>query len=122
MEDRRSRFPASVYGGGEDPDPRFSLANERTFLAWISTGLALVSVGVGLEALAGGLQPLLRRAAAIVLILTGIAAPVQAWLGWTSVERALRTQRPLPAPRLAPWLTGAVCLAGLLVLLGVLLA
>ncbi len=27
------RRPASVYGVGSDPDPRFNLANERTALA-----------------------------------------------------------------------------------------
>lgn len=29
---------------GRDPDYRFSLANERTFLAWIRTALALLSL------------------------------------------------------------------------------
>ena len=31
------RRPLSVYGHGEEPDPRFSLANERTALAWMRT-------------------------------------------------------------------------------------
>ena len=31
---------------GEEPDPRFSYANERTFLAWNRTALALISVGL----------------------------------------------------------------------------
>jgi putative membrane protein len=35
------RFPRWVYGAGDEPDARFSLANERTFLAWIRTSLAL---------------------------------------------------------------------------------
>ena len=34
------RFPAAVYREGEEPDPRFSLAKERTFLAWVGTALA----------------------------------------------------------------------------------
>ncbi|WP_041583188.1 YidH family protein [Xylanimonas cellulosilytica] len=42
----RDRFPASVYGQGSEPDARFSLANERTFLAWIRTSLALMAGGV----------------------------------------------------------------------------
>src|SRR6478609_7961011 len=45
------RFPRSVFEHGEDPDPRFSLANERTFLAWIRTGLAFVAAGLAVEAL-----------------------------------------------------------------------
>ena len=51
MADDRGRFPRSVFEEGEDPDPRFSLANERTFLAWIRTGLAFVAAGLAVEAL-----------------------------------------------------------------------
>lgn len=32
------------------PDPRFTLANERTFLAWIRTSLALLASGVAVDA------------------------------------------------------------------------
>jgi putative membrane protein len=38
MSDRR--FPRSVFSRGTEPDARFTLANERTFLAWIRTALA----------------------------------------------------------------------------------
>jgi putative membrane protein len=112
------RFPGSVYRRGSEPDARFSLANERTFLAWVSAGLALISVGVGLGSLGLGLQPGFRTAAAVVLVLGGIACPVQAWFGWARVETALREQRPLPSPTLAPALAAVVALAGLFVLLG----
>jgi putative membrane protein len=110
-----------VFGHGSEPDARFTLANERTFLAWIGTALALISVGVALESLALQLQPAWRLAASVVLIVTGLVTPVQAWIGWTSVERALRLGRPLPPSRLAPVLAGAVAVAGVLVLLGVVL-
>jgi putative membrane protein len=42
------RKPASVDGQGDEPDPRFSLANERTALAWMRTALALVAAGVAI--------------------------------------------------------------------------
>lgn len=113
--DGGGRFPRSVYGRGQEPDARFTLANERTFLAWVSAGLALISVGVGLDSLALGLQPGLRLAAAIVLVLAGVACPVQAWLGWMQVERALREGRPLPSTPLLVVLPVALVLAGLLV-------
>lgn len=112
----RPRFPRSVYGRGSEPDARFTLANERTFLAWISVGLALISVGVGLDSLALNLNPALRMAASIVLVLAGIASPVQAWLGWARVETALRERRPLPFNPLLVVLPVALGLAALLVL------
>ena len=40
-------FPADPRAVGEEPDYRFTLANERTFLAWIRTALALVAGGLG---------------------------------------------------------------------------
>ncbi len=34
---------------GKKPDYRFTLANERTFLAWIRTALALMAGAVGVD-------------------------------------------------------------------------
>lgn len=92
------RLPRRVYGSGSEPDPRFSLANERTFLAWIRTALAFLAGAVALEALATALDPGLRLVAALILVATGITLVAQAWFGWMRTERALRHQRPLPSP------------------------
>lgn len=119
MSDRR--FPSSVFGQGTEPDARFTLANERTFLAWIGTSLALISVGVALESLALDLQPGFRLAASLVLMVAGLASPVQAWFGWMGVERSLRLGRPLPPSLVAPPLAVAVAVAGVLVVLAVVL-
>lgn len=116
-----SRFPRGVYGVGEQPDPRFSLANERTFLAWVRTGLALLAAGVALESLQLPLQPALRLAASLVLVALGLLAPVQAWRGWSRDERAMRLGEPLAAPSLALPLALGCSLAGALVLLGIVL-
>ncbi|WP_158374556.1 YidH family protein [Cellulosimicrobium cellulans] len=115
------RFPRRVYARGTEPDGRFSLANERTFLAWVCTALALLAGGVALEALDLPVEPRLRLAAAVLLIALGIAAPVQAWVGWARAERALRERQPLPAPAFSGPLAVGVALAGVLVLLGLLL-
>ncbi|MEU2611013.1 DUF202 domain-containing protein [Micromonospora sp. NPDC007271] len=114
------RWPARVFDRGEDPDPRFSLANERTFLAWIRTSLALFAAGIALEALNLPVAPGLRRAAAVVLIVLGAAAPVQAWIGWLRTEAALRLGRSLPPPALALPLGVALAVVGVLVLIGLL--
>lgn len=115
------RFPRSVYGRGDEPDARFSLANERTFLAWLRTSLALLAAGVALEALDLPLQPGLRLAAAVLLVALGVLAPMQAWGGWARTERALRERRPLPSPTLAGPLAAGMLIAGILVLLGIVL-
>lgn len=119
--DRRTRrFPQWVYRHGVEPDPRFSLANERTFLAWVRTSLALVAGGVALEAMDVPLTRELRLFIAITFILLGLLAVGQAWLGWARTERALRAQRALPPPSLAPFLTVGVILGAFLLGLGLL--
>ncbi len=116
-----NRFPRSVYRHGSEPDARFTLANERTFLAWIRTGLALIAGGVALELLGVDLQEQLRLAAALVLITAGILTPLLGWVSWMRTERAMRLADPLPGSPLAPAVAGAVAVSGILVLLGVLL-
>lgn len=116
-----TRFPRRVYGRGEEPDPRFTLANERTFLAWIRTSLALIAGGVALEALGLPLHPGLRLAASLVLLAFGLGVPVVAWWHWGHVELAMRDGRPLPAPGLGLPLAVGVLAVGLLSVLGVVL-
>lgn len=120
-ETRDRRFPRNVYRHGTEPDARFSLANERTFLAWIRTALALLAGGVALESLGLGIHPTFRLAASLVLVITGIATPVQAWIGWTLAERALRRNTPLPSAALSLPIGIAVIVVGVLVFLGVVL-
>lgn len=113
---------ARLRAHGTDPDPRFTFANERTFLAWIRTSLALLAGGIGLEAFVGGtVAPGLRRAVAAVLLVLGAVLALTAFLRWVRSERALREGRSLPGLAVAPVLAGAVALCGLALLVGVLL-
>jgi len=114
-----TRFPRGVYGQGEEPDPRFSLANERTFLAWIRTALALFATGAALHALDVPEHPAFRLAAALVFIALGLVATVQAWNGWRRIELAMRLSKPLPGLSLGLVLTAGVVLGVGLVLLGI---
>jgi len=115
------RFPATVYRHGREPDARFTLANERTFLAWIRTGLALVAAGVALEALGLPLHPGLRLAASLVLLVLGIALPALAYLEWMRTERALRLEEPLPSSPMLVALSGGGTVTAALVLLALVL-
>ena len=109
---------ARVSGGGTDPDPRFTLANERTFLAWIRTSLAMVAGGIAVEAFTTGLlSPELRKTVAVLLLLLGMVTGGGSFFRWLNVERAMRHEAPLPVPLLAPILAagGAVVAAVLIV-------
>lgn len=103
------RRPRSVYGAGSEPDPRFSMANERTALAWVRTSLAVVAGGIGLTTVAR-LADLSRAldALAVVMCLLGAVLAVSAVLGWRRKEVALRLGRPLPPPVALPWLVAGV--------------
>ncbi len=117
-EKNERRFPRKVYAVGEEPDPRFSLANERTFLAWMRTSLAFVAAGVALEALGFPQSAGLRGAAAAVFIALGIASALRAWFGWMAAESALRRDEALPAPSLGLALVVGLVTAVLLVTVG----
>lgn len=116
----RRRFPSVVYSHGQEPDARFTLANERTYLAWIRTALALIAGGVALELLGLELHPGLRLAASLVLVITGVLVPILAWVSWVRTERAIRLGEALPGSGLGALLGGAVTVAGVLVLLALL--
>ncbi|MBM6404860.1 DUF202 domain-containing protein [Phycicoccus sp. CSK15P-2] len=112
MSEEKRRWPASVYGHGTDPDPRFSLANERTFLAWIRTGLALLAGAAALDALDLPLHDTVQYLLAGLLAAAGLLVAVTSFRTWARTERAMRENTTLPAnPAMAVVLV-AVALVG----------
>ncbi|MCA2217298.1 YidH family protein [Jidongwangia harbinensis] len=107
---------------GEPPDYRFSLANERTFLAWIRTGLALIAGGL---ACAQFLPPLpiahLREGIAVLLLLLGALVALRAVDHWARTERAMRLKQDLPGSRFPAVLAIVVALGALLLVVAVLI-
>lgn len=93
-----------VQAVGTDPDYRFTLANERTFLAWLRTGLALLAGAVALSSLVPDFGPrTVRIAITVLLLVLALTVTVGAYLRWDRAERALRENRSLPTdplPRL----------------------
>jgi putative membrane protein len=89
---------------GTDPDYRFTLANERTFLAWLRTGLALLAGAIALASLVHDFGPKpLRVAMTVMLLILSLTVTVGAYVRWDGIERALRENRRLPTdplPRL----------------------
>jgi len=106
-----------------EPDYRFTLANERTVLAWLRTSLALMAAGVAVVQfvpLFGGAG--VRSAAGIGFAVLSVVTAAAAVLRWRSVQRAMRRGQPLPASSIV-WLLGAGLVAiglgvGLVIVVG----
>jgi putative membrane protein len=83
---------------GTEPDPRFTFANERTFLAWSRTALALVVAGLGVVQLLPPFPgvPWGRRVLGVPLIVFGAVVAVVAYSEWGKSQRAMRLGQPLP--------------------------
>ena len=119
MKDEVERGPLArrLLPRGTEPDPRFTLANERTFLAWIRTGMALIAGGIAIEGfLSQTLVTPLRTVFVIMLLLLGMAVSLGAGLRWLRVERAMRERTPLPFPVLLPFLAVGGAMGAALVL------
>jgi putative membrane protein len=99
------------------PDYRFSLANERTFLAWVRTSVALLAGGAALLSVIPGLGPAwLQHVAGGILILLSTTVSLLAYRRWRDTDRAMREKRPLPAPYLLQIVSVGMVLLALLML------
>ncbi len=89
--------------GDHQIDYRFTLANERTFLAWIRTSLALLAGGIALRAV---VEPFsvrgVRTTLAVTAVALSLALAVTSYVRWTQIERAMRRGEPLPHPLAVP--------------------
>jgi putative membrane protein len=108
---------------GEEPDYRFTLANERTFLAWVRTSLALLAGGVAVREFVDPFEVAgARRGLAAFAIAVSLAAIVFGYRRWVGAQQAMRLGAPLPVNLGIPLVAGGMALlaaaAGVLVLLG----
>src|ERR1700724_1254196 len=103
-------LPGSITreAGGTEPDPRFTFANERTFLAWSRTALALVVAGLGIIQLLPPFPgvPVGRPLLGGPLIALGGVLAVTAYCEWVRSQHALRRGEPMPRSVL-PWILAA---------------
>ncbi|MEU9084765.1 DUF202 domain-containing protein [Streptomyces sp. NPDC048357] len=91
--------PARLKDEGETPDYRFTLANERTFLAWVRTALALVGGGFAVDQFLPDLRWGVRVSMAVALLAVGAACALRAVNHWVRCERAMRRGEDLPLSR-----------------------
>jgi len=91
--------PGEVRGEGDTPDYRFSLANERTFLAWLRTALALIGGGFAVDQFLPDLRWGWRVGLALALLGAGVLCALRAVNHWVRCERAMRRGEDLPVSR-----------------------
>lgn len=103
-------------------DYRFTLANERTFLAWIRTALGLLAGGVAVHTL---VQPFrhsgIRRALAVSCILLAVMIAVGAYRHWRDVEAAMRRGEGLTGTIMVPLLAVGIAIVSIMAAVAVLL-
>lgn len=95
---KRELFPGDPRQVGTDPDYRFSLANERTFLAWIRTALALAAGGLAAVTILDDFPG--EQYLGVALLALSFLTAAQAYRRWALNERAMRLDVPLPPSRL----------------------
>jgi putative membrane protein len=106
----------------EEPDYRYSLANERTFLAYVRTALALDAGALAVVQLLPDVATAgWRRAAAVALAVLGLVIVLAGYRRWSLNQRAMRRGEPLPDTWLAPMLAVTVAAASAVAVLMVLL-
>lgn len=106
---------------GQDPDYRFTLANERTFLAWVRTALALNAGGLAvIELLPRFTVAWAREAIGVGLVVMGTLIAVTSYRRWEANERAMRAGETLPVSRM-PLLLAAGASVGSIAALALLL-
>lgn len=108
---------------GRMPDYRFSLANERTFLAWIRTAMAILAGAIAIDQLTPQIAPQpVRVVLCLLLSVIGALLAVEAYRRWSLQEQAMRNNQELPHAWLLVAMTAVIATAAVvfavLILLG----
>lgn len=109
------RWPHWVYSEGDEPDYRFSFANERTYLAWIRTALALLAAGVALDVVDISISAVAQKSLTLLLVGLGLSSAAAAWMRWAMAERAIRRNQPLPSFGFGALLSAVLVAAALVI-------
>jgi putative membrane protein len=98
-----------------EPDYRFTLANERTFLAWQRTALGLLAAAVAVVQLVPELS--IAGARHVLGVFLGLLAILTSGMGilrWRQADYAMRRDLPLPRHPTPMYLGIGLVLIGLL--------
>jgi putative membrane protein len=98
-----------------EPDYRFTLANERTYLAWERTALGLLAAAVAVVQLVPELSiPGARHVLGIILALLAMLTAGMGIVRWRQVDRAMRRDQSLPRHPTPVYLGIGLVVVGLL--------
>jgi putative membrane protein len=95
-----------------EPDARFTLANERTLLAYQRSAIGLMAAAIAVAHFFG--DDALVIVLALVLLATGAFAAVGGYLRYRQVDEALREGRPIGSGSAAHIVSVAVLLSMIL--------
>ena len=99
----------------DDLDYRFTLANERTFLAWVRTALGLLAGGVAVHTLVDpDALPRFHRIITLLCLALALMVAGGAYRHWQRTDRAMRRGDALPGTALVPVLTIGVTIVAVL--------
>jgi putative membrane protein len=99
---------------GQEPDARFTFANERTFLSWARTSLALIGGGLVAAQVLHGRFGGWHLLVALPAIILGAVLGIASYLRWQENERALRLGRPIGHSPLTRMLTAVIVVLAVL--------
>jgi putative membrane protein len=98
-----------------EPDYRFTLANERTFLAWQRTALGLLAAAVAVVQLVPELTiPGARHALGLLLAMLATLTSAVGLLRWEQADRAIRRGGRLPRHPTPAYLAVGLTVVGML--------
>ena len=99
----------------QEPDYRFTLANERTYLAYLRTSLACYAGGLSaVQFLDLGLDRWPARIIGLILVSAGLVTTFGALRRWQQNLAAIRRGGPLPLTRLPLMLGATIAVVGLI--------
>jgi putative membrane protein len=103
-----------------EPDYRFTMANERTLLAYLRTALALDAAGLAAVQFLTEIGPhWVRMVAGVLLAAAGAASSAGGYVRWRSIQAAMRRQEPLPSSQLPLFVAAVVAVASVVAAIGV---
>ncbi|WP_291021562.1 DUF202 domain-containing protein [Hydrogenophaga sp.] len=96
-----------------EPDYRFTLANERTFLAWVRTALAILAGAMVMQQLMRNEPRWIAMGFACSLAVLAVLLVGGSYRQWLQYQKAMRHAGPLPRSRLVPLLAACATVLGM---------